>query len=140
MLMVAPSASGSSSHTRARIGSRLLARVEFTVAVANWFDCAPPLALSVDERDSESHFCISMSALYGPSLTSASARNAPMMQVIMLTWLMPREVASSTWLFCGSVAYAELDGGSARASEDCVSASVTSARMSVRFMADPLRV
>jgi hypothetical protein len=89
---------------RARIGSLLLVRVEFTVAVAKLLAPVAPLALSVDARLSESHFCMSTSAIYGPSFTSASGRIALMMQVIMLTWPMPREVASSTWLCCGSVA------------------------------------
>jgi hypothetical protein len=63
-----------------------------------------PLPSSDEAPFWESHFCMPTSALYAPSLTSASGRSAPMMQAIMFTWPMPREVASSTWLVCASVA------------------------------------
>src|SRR3982751_3833349 len=94
--MIASGDSGSSIQMRARIGSVLLVRVEFTVAVANELAPVAPDALSVDARAFGSHFCMSTSAMYAPSLTSASGRIALMMHVIMLTWPMPRDVASST--------------------------------------------
>ena len=123
--IAAPSDSGSSSQIRARIGSELLVRVEFTVAVAYVVAWLAPLPSSDDSPFAASHFCMPTSALYAPSFTVASGRSAPMMQAIMFTWPMPREVASSTWLFCTSVAYAEVDGGSASAIEAWTRASAS---------------
>ena len=65
--IVAPSVSGSEIQMRARIGSVLLVRVEFTTAVAKVLACVAPFALSVEARALVSHFGMSTMAMYGPS-------------------------------------------------------------------------
>ena len=88
------------------IGLLFDALVESTVAVTyEAAACAPSLVepeLEALDRFSASHLFLSTSARYGPLFTSASALMACMMHVIMLTSPMLLDVASCTWLVCGS--------------------------------------